>query len=46
MIKEVENFIDKTEANHLIYLIDKFAHKSTVAGNGQQYNKLDTARTS
>jgi prolyl 4-hydroxylase len=46
MIKEIENFIDKAEADHLVYLIDKFAHKSTVVGNGQQHNKFDTARTS
>ena len=45
-MREIENFIDKIEANHLISLIDRFAHKSTVAGNGQQYNKLDNARTS
>ena len=46
MIKEVENFINKAESDHLIYLIDKFAHKSTVAGSKNQYSKLDTARTS
>ena len=46
MIKEVENFIDKAEADHLMYLIDKFAHKSTVAGYKNQYSKLDNARTS
>ena len=46
MIKEVENFIDKAEADHLMYLIDKFAHKSTVAGSKNQYSKLDNARTS
>lgn len=46
MIKEVENFIDKVEADHLMYLIDKFSHKSTVAGSKNQYSKLDNARTS
>ncbi len=46
MIREIENFIDKAEADYLISLIDKFAYKSTVAGSGNQKNKPNTARTS
>ena len=46
MITEIDNFINKAEADYLIHLIDKFAYKSTVAGSGGQYNKLNTARTS
>ncbi len=46
MIKEIENFIDKSEADYLMDLIDKFAYKSTVAGSGDQRNKTNTARTS
>jgi len=45
-MKEIKNFINKTETEYLIKMIDKYASKSMVVGTPKEKNKYSLSRTS
>ena len=45
-MKEIKNFINKTETEYLIRMIDKYASKSMVVGTPKEKNKYSLSRTS
>lgn len=45
-MKEIDNFISLEESKYLINMINKYATKSMVVGNGQKYTDYSSQRTS